>query len=309
MSRDRTTPPRLPAITGLMLCIALASTPTLGSPSPAPTMEQLNNLTYKGITEQPIRLKDGVCEGAPAAPGAPLQPRVLLLDGSRVTGDLDGDGIDDAAVLLAASSGGGGESLYLAVVRGAKNEEEIRNLATQLIGNRVRVRAFRIDQGKLVLDLVKAGAGDAACCPSLKVRTGFRLENEALVESGREEQGRLSIADLPGTTWSLIQLGSKQSLPSGVAVTIEFEGDQVSGSAGCNRYFAGIKGNGPYDISIGSPGATRRACPEPVMAVETLYLNALQKVSQFEFRAGRLVLTYNPGENQPLESLIFSADK
>lgn len=308
MIRRRLPIPRQRKLIGPLLSVILLAPNASGAAAPPPSLEQLRNLAYRGIAEQPIQLKDGACEPGPGAPGTPPQPRLLLVEGSRVTGDFNGDGMEDAAVLLAANLGGSGESLYLAVVRGAKDEEDIRNLATQPLGNRVKVRALRVDQGTLVLDLVKAGPGDAACCPSLKVRTRLRIEDGALVENGREEQGRLSVADLPGTTWSLVQLGS-QPLPSGTSVTLEFEGDRVSGSAGCNRYFAGIKGNGPYDISIGSPGATRRSCPDSVMATEAAYLQALQKVTQFSFLAGRLVLGYRLDDSQPPESLIFSADK
>ncbi len=295
-------------LAGLLVWAALFAPPAIGALVPPPSGEELNNLAYRGITDRPIQLKDGVCDGAPATTAGTPQPHVQLLQGSRVTGDLNADRVDDAAVLLAASTAGGGETLYVAVVLGDDDEADIRNVATQPLGSRIKVRTLRIDQGKLVLDLVKAGPGDAACCPSLKVRTSYRLQDEALVENGREEQGRLSVADLPGTTWNLVRLGSRP-LPSGVAVTIEFEGDQIMGNAGCNRYFAGIKGNGPYDLSIGPPGATRRACPEPAMAVESAYLQALQKVTQFSFLGGRLVLSYPMGDNQPAESLVFSADK
>lgn len=294
---------------GLLLSALLLAPNPSGAAVPPPSLEQLGNLPYRGIAEQPIQLKDGSCEPGPATAGSPPQPRVTLVPGARFTGDLNGDRIEDAAVLLAATSGGSSETLYLAVVVGDEDQADIRNVATQSLGNRVKVRALRIDQGKLVLDLLKAGPGDALCCPSLKVRTSFRLDGDALVENGREEQGRLSVADLPGTTWSLVQFGGQQPLPAGVAVTLEFEGDHVSGSAGCNRYFAGIKGTGPDDLSIGPPGATRRACPEPVMAVESAYLTALQKVTQFGFLSGRLVLTYRLGDDRSPESMVFAAEK
>jgi hypothetical protein len=45
------------------------------------------------------------------------------------------------------------------------------------------------------------------------------------------------------------------------------------------------------------------------MAVESAYLSALERVTQFGFLAGRLVLTYRLGDNQTPESMIFSAEK
>lgn len=61
----------------------------------------LRNIEYRGIYDNAVTLRDGVYEGEPFVPGGASRPRVELLDMLPVLHDLDGDGIDDAAVLLA----------------------------------------------------------------------------------------------------------------------------------------------------------------------------------------------------------------
>ena len=131
----------------------------------APTAGELSQATYRDVLDEPIRLKDGVYEGEPYVAGASARPRVLLVDGYEQGllgwGDLTGDGIADAAVLLAATTGGTGENLHLAVVRTGPNGPE--NVATALIGDRVKLRALQVENGEVVLDLLQAGKDDAMC--------------------------------------------------------------------------------------------------------------------------------------------------
>lgn len=65
----------------------------------------------------------------------------------------------------------------------------------------------------------------------------------------------------------------------------------MSGSAGCNQYFADYRMYGP-SMSIGTVGATRRFCAEPeeLMHQEQLYLDALQTTDTFRLDGDRLEL-------------------
>ena len=86
--------------------------PAPPAPAPAPgnqlTEDQLKNATYIGIYEESVTLTDGVYEGEPFVEGGVARPFVGFIDGSTVYGDLNGDGVDDAAVLLVENSGGSG---------------------------------------------------------------------------------------------------------------------------------------------------------------------------------------------------------
>lgn len=97
------------------------------------------------------------------ARGASL-PRVDFLGELVARGDLDGDGQDEAAVALTTRFGGSGVFHYLAVV--AQHDQENRHVATRAIGDRVQVRGLRIAEGRIILDLIRPGPQDAACCPA-----------------------------------------------------------------------------------------------------------------------------------------------
>ena len=114
--------------------------------SQAPTMEELAAATYEGFDESPLTLTDGRWEGEPAFEGAASVPRVDLAPGFRVTGDLDGDGDDEAVALLHYNFGGSGVFAHLAVVaRDAAGG--VVNLATVGIGDRVQLRSAAVDEG------------------------------------------------------------------------------------------------------------------------------------------------------------------
>jgi len=265
-----------------------AETPAAGHA--APTLEELSNVAYAGIYDEPVQLVNGAYEGKPFVPGAAARPRVELLSDLYVTADIDGDGTEDAFVLLNASSGGTGQLLYLAAVAHAAGEA--RNVGTVRIGDRVDVMALRAANGKATLEYVAAGPGEPACCPTLMVSGVYGLQDGGLVELSREELGTLSVAQLAGAPWRLTRLGAGDPVPDGVSITAEFESDRISGSAGCNHYFAAVKAPTPYELHIGPVGATRMACPPPQMEAEDRFLKALENATQFSFVLGKLVITY-----------------
>ena len=95
---------------------------------------------------------------------------------------------------------------------------------------------------------------------------------------------------LAGSEWTPEQIGEIASLDGG-DIFVRFEADgRLSGHGGCNRFF------GSYEITddrinIGPLGATRMACPGPVMDLEMAFLSALETASGFARDRTRLVLT------------------
>ncbi len=154
----------------------------------APSLQELKNMDYQGIYDQGVTLEAGLYEGEPFVEGGASRPRVQFLENLYGFGDLNGDGAEDAALLLSENSGGSGVNVYLAVVE--RRDGELRNVATRLIGDRVQIHSLKLDQGVVVMELVMAGPDDPACCPSLKVRKGYRLEGDELTEVATEERGQ-----------------------------------------------------------------------------------------------------------------------
>jgi heat shock protein HslJ len=65
---------------------------------------------------------------------------------------------------------------------------------------------------------------------------------------------------------------------------------RLSGSAGCNTYFAGYQVTG-NQLAITPPASTRRLCtPQAIMDQEAQYLLALDSTQRFEIAGARLRL-------------------
>lgn len=259
---------------------------------PAPSWQEAANATYGGVFGEETTMADGLWEGEPFVAGAASAPRVGLVDDFRLSGDLDGDGTEEAVVLLWSSSGGSGTFDYLAVLDRDANGAVI-NRATAPLGDRVKVRAAAIEGGRVVVDAVQAGPDDAACCPGQKMRRTFVLEGDEMTEASTEDQGRLSLADLEGE-WKLLRFGRDEALPADVEITLQFQDGAIAGKAACNRYTAGVApGDMPGTLSLSGPMAmTRMMCPPPLMDWEQRYSAALEGLQQFSFVAGRLVLSW-----------------
>ena len=262
----------------------------------APSGSELASATYSGITSEPVTLRAGRWEGEPYVDGGASRPTVGLIDHFILTGDLDGDGQGEAVALLWESSGGSGNRLYLAVM--ARREGNIVNLATSLIGDRIQIRSGAIDDGRIILDLVRTGPGDAACCPTQKALVTWVLSDDGLSRVADETTGTLSLADLEGRKWFLIELGREQPLPEDVEISMVFRDDRVSGSSGCNDYFAGVSAPIPGELRFNGMGATRKACPASLMDLERRYLSALASAARYTFLAGRLALSCETDDGQ-----------
>lgn len=107
------------------------------------------------------------------------------------------------------------------------------------------------------------------------------------------------IVSLAGSEWVLQAFGPEdEELATGSpAITVTFGADSTfAGSAGCNRYFGRFLTPGGDSLSMGEAGSTMMACPEPAMAQEYRYLQALGSVGRYRMVAGELVLLGGAGQ-------------
>ncbi len=160
-------------------------------PGPAPevatlTPDSLRAATYRGILDDPVTLEDGRYDGPPVAPGSASRPVVRLVPGMTATGDLAGDEVDEAAVVLAHNAGGSGVFMHLAVVEATGRGPD--NIATVLLGDRVKVTSVAIEDGRIRAQLVEHAPDDPMCCPTRQVERAWLFDGDELVEV--EQAGR-----------------------------------------------------------------------------------------------------------------------
>lgn len=151
----------------------------------------------------------------------------------------------------------------------------------------------------------------AACREPLASRASAYAEALGRAASFAIDANRLSLQDvagkevavfeaasltLAGTAWEVIAYNDGNravvSVLGGTRITAHFGDDgRVTGSAGCNQYFANYEVKGE-SISIAQPGATRRFCAEPegIMDQEVQFLEALRSATTFRRENERLAL-------------------
>ena len=253
------------------------------------TIESLKNAEYQSefSVNGRVRLSNGIYRGKMVPDSA--TELVVMLSDHVALGDLNGDGADDAAVVLITDSGGSGTFHHLAVLINQNGSP--KHAASQLLGDRVKVKSLLIRSGDIAVEMIKQGPNDPMCCPTLQVTQNYMLQGSKLVFAG--------VRELMHTRWALRSFGTKDSedplLPR-TGISLEFAADgKLYGSGGCNRYFAAYEMGPRNSLKIKSIGSTRMACPQEFMDQEMRYFEALQSVSSFKVGNELLQLFYGTG--------------
>jgi heat shock protein HslJ len=104
---------------------------------------------------------------------------------------------------------------------------------------------------------------------------------------------------LAGSEWRPVQVGERVP-PDSSNLFVRFEaGGRLSGHNGCNGFFGAYEITGDR-IAIGPLGATRRACEEAVMALETAFMQALEQARGFARDGTRLEFTDEQGDTSAI---------
>lgn len=114
-------------------------------------------------------------------------------------------------------------------------------------------------------------------------------------------------ASLHNTRWVLRTLAATPiSTPeNSQEIYLQFNAtnDQVTGFAGCNRYFGRFEQPTPTTLRLLGVGSTKMFC-EARQQTETNYLNALQQTARYEIEGNTLRL-YDSADNNPVA--VFEA--
>ena len=151
------------------------TTPTLPGSGSALTLDALRNATYFGpFYQRTVTLMDG----SDFINTDTDKYSVTILD-VYALGDLNGDGLDDAAVILAEN--GGGSGIFESVVTVFDETGVPVQAGHTALGDRVLVNSVKIEAGAVVLDVVVQGPNDPMCCPTLPTMQTYRLVSGQLV--------------------------------------------------------------------------------------------------------------------------------
>ena len=94
---------------------------------------------------------------------------------------------------------------------------------------------------------------------------------------------------------SLTKEGIKKEPLAETEINLRFSADRLSGSAGCNRYFADYQTEGNNQLSITGPATTRMFCLQPagVMVQEQDFIQLLSEVETYRVSLDQLTLYAN----------------
>ncbi|MBB6098874.1 hypothetical protein HNR42_002309 [Deinobacterium chartae] len=150
----------------------------LSLPAPAPAAQQ--RLSLEALRTARYRNEFGF-GGYITLKGGRYSDRAANLDVRllRVAyGDLNGDGLEDAAVVLGSAAGGSGVFLSLAAV--LNEQGRAVNVASEFLGERAEVRGLYVDNGRVSLDLRWPAPAESQERGSMPVTLTYRLEGARL---------------------------------------------------------------------------------------------------------------------------------
>ena len=153
--------------------------PVSQPPTAGLTLRGLQNAEYRSPDWGDFRLVEGVYSRTPSDPGASSAYSTQLIQ-PVIYGDLNGDGVEDAAVILSTQNGGTGHFRELAAM--VNRNAAAYNVDTVSLGDRVVVEAGRVEAGIIVLSMRVQGPNDGMCCPSQSVTWRYRLQGDSLVK-------------------------------------------------------------------------------------------------------------------------------
>ena len=242
---------RLALAGALLTALVAGALPAAASPaaqSAELTAEALANATYSSdyAATGEITLVDGQAEEE-IAPGSASKLVVTLIEPTAF-GDLNGDGVDDAAVLLASNSGGSGTFIDLHAVLN-ENGEPV-DAASAFLGDRVQVNSLVIEDGEIIVDMITQGPNDAMCCPTQQETRTYQLVDGELVATS---DAGLSLETLGNLTYQV------EAAPDGTAPLVDgrYEVEAAPGSAAKVMIertgygaFGDLNGDGAEDAAI-----------------------------------------------------------
>ena len=152
-----------------------AEKPVIQKPPYTLDKKTLKNSKYLLLKGDTVELKNGNFEYN-------ISGKYLLVKLEYVCfGDLNNDGVDDAAVILGETGGGSGYFYYLyAVINDGKKQDVIKKFVE--LGDRKIIKSFYIKNGEIIIDMLSHRPGDALSSPSLKKNIKYKFADDKIVK-------------------------------------------------------------------------------------------------------------------------------
>ncbi|MEC4686545.1 MAG: hypothetical protein VST71_12540 [Nitrospirota bacterium] len=149
------------------------NTPANPSEIPSLTITVLENSAYT-LNKTVIKLHNGKyieTSGTNDNSQPPYDFIVKLI--TAAFGDLNNNGISDAAVVLTWDGGGSGTFYYLAAV--VNQDGKPLNVSTIHLGDGIDIKSIKISSGTITLELLTHSSRDPMCCPTKKSHYEYKL--------------------------------------------------------------------------------------------------------------------------------------
>ncbi len=194
---------------------------------PALNEAELRSAPVPSLCDHPAgRLRDGSLPGIPPGRG-----EVTL--GKSAFGDLDGDGVDEAAVVLSCS---GGNDVVTDVFVYAVGPRLVGRVPVEEgLHSEVHGHAVRVTRGRLEVSGLFQDDDDPRCCPTGVVVRQYRLAGGRLLRvpaPGVDAPVRLT----DGEGWSTVRVGAdyqELARATGLPVSVDALQDGPPSSASC----------------------------------------------------------------------------
>jgi hypothetical protein len=102
----------------------------------------------------------------------------IILTDFVALGDLNGDGVNEAAAILFENYGGTGDFSFLAIYTNVNDLPVF--LSSTIIDDRPNIKSMTIENGEVQLDATIHGFQDPGCCPALPTTRRYALVNNQL---------------------------------------------------------------------------------------------------------------------------------
>ena len=138
------------------------------------TLDEIKNAqVYAPQSQKNVKLTDGKYEAGDGADYALVE----VLPQSTLA-DLNGDGVQDAAVLLAENTGGSG--VFVSLVVFLSSENGFSESQAVLIDDRPQINSLSVTNGKITVDALIHAENDAMVSPTLRVMESYRVYGGSL---------------------------------------------------------------------------------------------------------------------------------